>query len=43
MTPEAEALFKLVQQAGADLGQPITWNRPAAFATATISPPAACR
>ena len=26
MTPEAEALFKLVQQAGADLGQPIAWK-----------------
>jgi glutamate carboxypeptidase len=26
MTPEAEALFKLVQQAGADLGQPISWQ-----------------
>ena len=26
LTPEAEALFKLVQQAGADLGQPISWK-----------------
>ena len=26
MTPEAEALFKLVRQAGADLGQAITWK-----------------
>ncbi|HEY0629112.1 MAG TPA: hydrolase [Sphingomicrobium sp.] len=26
MTPEAEALFKLVQQAGADLGQSIAWK-----------------
>jgi glutamate carboxypeptidase len=26
MTPEAETLFKLVQQAGADLGQPIAWK-----------------
>jgi glutamate carboxypeptidase len=26
LTPEAEALFKLVQRAGADLGQPITWK-----------------
>ncbi len=26
MTPETEALFKLVQQAGADLGQPIEWK-----------------
>jgi len=26
MTPEAETLFKLVQQAGADLGQPIAWR-----------------
>ena len=26
MTPEAEALFKLVQQAGADLGQQFTWK-----------------
>ena len=26
MTPEAEALFKLVQRAGADLGQPIGWK-----------------
>ncbi|HET9335523.1 MAG TPA: hydrolase [Sphingomicrobium sp.] len=26
MTPEAEALFKLVRQAGADLGQPIGWK-----------------
>jgi glutamate carboxypeptidase len=26
MTPEAEALFKLVQQAGADLGQKLTWK-----------------
>ncbi len=26
MTPEAEALFKLVQQAGADLGQSIGWK-----------------
>jgi glutamate carboxypeptidase len=26
MTPEAEALFELVQRAGADLGQPIAWK-----------------
>ena len=26
MTPEAEALFRLVQQAGADLGQPVGWK-----------------
>jgi glutamate carboxypeptidase len=26
LTPETEALFKLVQQAGADLGQPIAWK-----------------
>ena len=26
MTPETEALFKLVQRAGADLGQPIEWK-----------------
>ena len=26
MTPESEALFKLVRQAGADLGQPISWR-----------------
>ena len=26
MTPETEALFGLVQQAGADLGQPIGWK-----------------
>jgi glutamate carboxypeptidase len=26
MTPEAEALFKLVQRAGADLGQSIGWK-----------------
>jgi glutamate carboxypeptidase len=26
MTPEAEALFKLVQRAGVDLGQPIAWK-----------------
>ena len=43
MTPEAEALFKLVKQAGADLGQASAGRRPAAFATATTSPPAACR
>ena len=26
LTPETEALFKLVQRAGADLGQPIAWK-----------------
>ena len=26
LTPEAEALFNLVKQAGADLGQPIAWQ-----------------
>ena len=26
LTPEAEALFKLVQRAGADLGQPVAWK-----------------
>ena len=43
VTHAVSAALDAAEQAGADLGQMIGWKAPSASATATTSPPAACR